>query len=267
MSDLLSPGGGLNFIEQLQMASQKFCEKESRPYLVGVSEADKTVVLTRPNCNQWNCTACAARNAKRWIARIINHINLNASMSWKFVTLTAHEKYRGEAASVKNLRQGWKKFYNRMIWRYGTEDYAKVWERHADGSFHLHGLFGDSLQDGQFWIEDYPYWRGISQRWAKNNARACGMGHQVKVRPVENAGQVAGYISKYMVKSEEIGGYPRDLRRIEVSRNWTKLPDLHADTLIQWIVQDTREGQLLRAGLYHTRGFDIIDTPQAKQGN
>lgn len=238
---------GLNFIEQLHAVSQLFCNKVNRVFVTGISESERIAVLMRPPCKMWDCEACAARNGKRWIARILNHINRNDVVhGWRFFTLTAHENWRGETASVKNLRQGWKKLYNRIRREFGVNDYVKIWERHKDGTFHLHGLM------------DAP----ITKKWLKKAARQCGMGYQVDIRRVDNAGKVAGYIAKYMLKSE--GGighkYPKGLRRVEVSRNWTRLPDLKADTVMNWILNQTREGQIQTASIYYRRGFDIIDS-------
>lgn len=240
----MSAESGLTFIEQLQKLCLFDCQKENRPYLVGVSETERIAILTRPPCKMWNCPTCAARNANKWIARIINHVNLHDAQNWKMFTLTAHEKWRGRERSILNLRQGWKKLYNRMRYEYEIEYYARVWESHQDGSFHLHGLV--DTQD-------------MRQRWLKDNARACGMGYQVDLSQIDNAGQVAGYIAKYFLKSEVVGEYPKNLRRIEVSRNWTKLDELHAATLLTWFVQDTRDGQIARAQTFYNRGFDIID--------
>lgn len=164
-------------------------------------------------------------------------------------TLTAHEKWRGRDASVKNLRQGWKKLYNRIRRAFGTNHYVKVWEMHEDGSFHLHGMV-----DAQ-----------ISKRWLKRNARQCGIGYQVEIHLVDNAGKVAGYIAKYFMKSEfeqdKGEPFPKHLRRIEVSRSWVKLPDLQADSDWKWIVNQTRDGQLNTAHFYRTElRFEIVDT-------
>lgn len=235
---------GLNFIEQLHAIANSNCIRENRPFLTGISEPQRLAILTRPSCKMWNCPSCGAKNTKRWIARIINHINrVGIVHGWKFFTITAHEKMRGIQSSVKNLREGWKKLYNRILRKFGVSSYVKVWEAHNDGSMHLHGLMDAN----------------IAKRWLKNNARECGMGYQVDVRPVENAGQVAGYISKYMVKSGLQNEYPKGLRRIEVSRDWTQLPDLKADTLLNWLLNSTREGQIATAQRFYERGFDILD--------
>jgi len=235
---------GLTFIEQLQMKCAETCTKNNRPYITGVSVLYEKILLCRPFCKQWNCPSCAARNARIWIAKIINHVNHSERENWQMFTLTAHEKWRGRGASVKNLRSGWKKLYNRMRSTFGISEYARVWESHADGSFHLHGLIASN----------------IGKRWLKNNARSCGMGYQVDLAKIENAGQVAGYIAKYFLKSEVVGEYPKGMRRIEVSRNWTKFEQVIAETDMQWILNSTREGQLQTRDYYKLYyNFTITD--------
>jgi len=233
----------------LHAVASESCTKENRPYLVGISFADNKALLLRPHCKMWNCPACAARNARQWLARIINHINKYLSANWRFFTLTAHENWRGREASVRNIRQGWKKLYNRIIRRYHASMIVRVWESHKDGSFHLHGLINCR----------------IKKSWLKKHARQCGMGYMVDIQGVRNAGQAAGYIAKYFLKSEVIGEYPKGLRRIEASRNWTKLDDLTGETLLTWYVQQTREGQINRAQTFYQRGFEIIDTVNEPQ--
>lgn len=243
----VSPGTGLSFIEQLQNLASNECSKVNRPYLTGIETEREIALLMRPNCDCWNCPQCAARNAKRWIARIINHVNKADTVNgWHMFTLTAHERWRSDAASVKNLRQGWKKLYNRMRYEFGVSQYCKVWEMHEKSGFHLHGLI-DSV---------------IAERWLKDNARQCGMGYQVDIHAVDNAGQVAGYIAKYFLKSEyeaNSRGLPANLRRIEVSRNWTKLPEIEHEIVFRWLINKTREGQLRLAQGFYERGYEIVD--------
>jgi hypothetical protein len=236
---------GLTFIEQLQIKCAETCTKEKRPYITGVTVLYEKILLCRPFCKQWNCPSCAARNARIWIAKIINHVNHSEHENWQMFTLTAHEKMRGRVASVKNLRRGWKRLYNRMRSTFGISEYAKVWESHKDGSFHLHGLIAQN----------------IGKRWLKDNARSCGMGYQVEISKIENAGQVAGYISKYFLKSEVIGEYPKGMRRIEVSRNWKKFEQITLETDMEWTINQTREGQLSTRDYYkNIYQFPVVDT-------
>jgi len=240
---------GLSFIEQLQIVGQKSCSKDNRPYLNGVNENAKVAILTRPACKMWNCEACAARNARIWIAKIINGCN-KIGGEWSFLTITAHEKMRGKS-SIKSLREGWKKLYNRILANLGKSAenlyYAKVWEQHENGSWHLHILISVCF----------------GKRWAKDNARACGLGFEADWHICPNAGTVAGYVAKYSLKNATVvrGGveWPKGLRRIETSRNWPDLPKLKASEGVDWYLKMTREAQLISANAYHMRGFDILD--------
>lgn len=244
------PHSGLSFIEQLQIVAQNQCSKDNRPYLIGVNENEKRTLLTRPACKMWNCQACGARNARLWIAKIINGCN-KLGGQWSFLTVTAHKSKR-KAASISNLRAGWKKLYNRIIATMGKSAkdlrYAKVWEQHEDGGFHLHILINICL----------------GTRWAKDNSAQCGMGYMADWHEVQNAGQVAGYIAKYSLKNAtmERGGvsWPKGLRRVETSRNWPVLPKLDTESSIEWIIKMTRDEQLASANRWALRGFEMIDT-------
>lgn len=241
---------GLNFIEQLQIFVAKPCKKEKVPYLIGVNENVKVAVLSKATCKMWDCEACGARNAARWIAKIINGIN-RLGGEWSFLTITSHEKAR-KSASILNLRNGWKKLYNRILAKFDKTAngifYAKIWEQHKDGTFHLHLLVSFE----------------VSERWLKSTARQCGMGYQAKVITISNAGQVAGYIAKYTLKNSTHSRngvlWPKGLRRIETSQKWPELPNISVSQDMGWIVKFSRDEQLASANNWHLRGFDILDT-------
>lgn len=234
--------GGLTFIEQLHALSVQLCEHEKVPYLTAIR--NNRAYLMRGSCKKWACKTCGARNAKRWQARILNHINKSGKATWFFLTVTAHENWRGAIASVKNIRQGWKKLYNRMRRKYGISEFVKVWEFHKDGSFHLHILIK----------------RKIGKRWLKDNARECGMGYQVDSSASKNAGMVAGYISKYLIKSlDNATKYTKGIRRIECSRNWEKLPDLGGSSDYEWVVSANRTAQDKKARIMKMSGVVVTD--------
>ena len=235
--------GGLTFIEQLHAQAVKLCSNPSVPYMTGINYMSKEAFLLRGSCGLWSCPECGARNGRRWLARIINHMNANKQQNWYFVTLTAHEKWRGKIPSRENLKNGWKKLYNRIRRRYGLISYVKVWEYHKDGSWHLHLLWN----------------RKIGKRYLKDNARACGMGYQVHSVQSKNAGQAAGYCAKYLIKSfENADQYVKGMRRIEVSRDWAELPEL-TDENLSWVVNQTRIGQDRTAAQLRHKGMRIIN--------
>lgn len=243
---------GLSFIEQLQISGSKPCTKDNVPYLVGVNENERKTILTKAACKTWDCETCAARNARTWIACIINGVN-SLGGKWSFLTVTAHRKMRGKL-SFKSIREGWKKLYNRIrekaINQAQVIAYCKVWEQHKDGSVHLHILINVCF----------------GTKWAKDNAAECGLGFMADWHEVDNAGMVAGYIAKYTLKNAFMarGGvsWPKGLRRIEKTRNWPNLPQKIAVLGWGWVIKETRGAQLASGDRWAAQGFEVIDTVQ-----
>lgn len=245
-AEIVHPQDGLSFIEQLHAASLRVCSNAPSRWMIGTDSDTMTCMVCRPACKRWSCPECAARNARRWIARVINGVN-QLDGDWFMFTLTSHEHWRG-SRTVPNLRQGWKKLYNRMRRKFGTNHYVKVWELHSDKqSFHLHGL-----------IDTY-----VGHRWIKDNARECGMGYQVDFHNVDNAGKVAGYIAKYFLKSEgvlkdEPDAWVKNLRRIETDRDWPELPELEQMSRFDWQITQTEDGALRTAEYRRQQGYRVI---------
>jgi len=247
---LLSAESGYTFLEQLQKLSLEKCKNlEKTPYLTGKDNENNKAILLHATCHLWSCETCALRNARVWIARIIEGCN-RLDGEWSLLTITAHRKWR-KVKSLANLRQGWKKLINRIIYETKEDEYplyyVRVWEQHKDGSFHLHVLINKML----------------GTRWAKDSSAECGMGNQADWRKVDNVGQAAGYVAKYTLKNAHIarGGveWPKGLRRIETSRNWPKLPEKYKENDYMWMINSTREGQLKTAEYLEFEGYKVID--------
>ena len=235
-------GTGLTFIEQLQTLSLQLCSNPSVPWITGF-QGDKMYLL-RGTCKKWSCPTCGARNGRVWQAKILNHINSHEKgKRWYFLTITAHPHADNAYKSLKNIRTGWKKLYNRMRSTYGVSSYVKVWEFHEDGRFHLHLLIA----------------RKIGKRWLKKNSAECGMGYMCDSSASKNAGQVVGYISKYLLKSfEHADKYYKGMRRIECSRNWTQLPEPQSD-MERFVIHETREKQNEYSRNYMNDKYDKVD--------
>lgn len=246
---LVPPSGGLSFIEQLQISSLSPCTKNEVPHLTGINENEHSAILVKATCKMWNCPTCAARAAKFWIAKVINGVN-KLGGNWYFFTITSNRYFRG-TRSIKAIREGWKKLYNRILALYGKDAsslyYVKVWEQHKNGTFHLHLL------------ANFP----ITRKWLKDNAHGCGLGYQAHVKSIDNAGQVAGYMAKYTLKNGfiEQGGVaiPKGLRRIETSHKWPDFPRLKGSQY-EWIFDGTREAQLHRKSVLEILEYKIEDT-------
>lgn len=92
-----SSAAGLTFIEQLQISATKPCTRPNTKYLIGVDQNEHKALLTKAACKCWDCETCAARNARVWIACMVNGAReLATPMS--LLTLTAHRYHRKEKA-------------------------------------------------------------------------------------------------------------------------------------------------------------------------
>ena len=205
---------GLTFLEQLT-AVQGNCSNAFTPFVYHVDQKTGLITFVRAACKMWSCPECALRNAKKWIARIIDGINKLDPDKWFFGTVTAHKWHRKEKSLI-NLRTNWHKLRKRLARvakQLGKElHYVRVWEHHKDGSYHMHFITNIS----------------VSQKWLKSAASECGMGYMAHMEGLVNAGQAAGYVAKYMLKQSEaetLHTFPKGAHRIEVSSKWVKWHD------------------------------------------
>lgn len=244
---------GLTFIEQLAAKSHKRCPNPKAPIMRAVNEKLKITHYSKAACGMWSCPVCSAKNSQRWIAQILTGVNQHIFYNWVFVTVTAHEKTRGKS-SLWNLRQGWPKLlrrYKRAV-KY-TPMYTMVYEPHADekNSLHMHMIISQP----------------VGKKWWKDNARQCGLGYQDDERVIDNAGKAAGYAAKYLLKaSEHADRYPKNMRRINCSRNWPQLPELSSDEGdYVWSYVDSLEKMLWEVDLYKGRGYVVAGHEQVKR--
>lgn len=241
---------GLNYLEQLTALAVDWCPNSKSPVIVGSNVEAKKAYVYRPGCKTWACPSCGPRNGRRWIARMLHGMTIIGG-AWSFVTLTAHEKWRGDA-SLKNIQKNWGKLRKRMA-RAVEHDLYYVWvyERHKDMSWHVHMLYNAHLKD----------------RWWKDNARACGLGYQAKDQALENIGQAAGYVAKYLLKQMSLKpAYPKDMRRITVSRNFPQLPDqdVKDDDMLWRLMADRRHMETYTAFLTRM-GYQVHGKHQVRK--
>lgn len=236
---------GLTFSEQLNELASEDCSALNVPFFYRLDETSQKIEFRKGTCKMWSCETCGAREAKRWIARIIDGCNKLPANDWYFATITAHRKWRGSHRSLLNIRNNWNQLRMRMMRSTHElgEDfyYARVWEAHKDKSFHMH------------LITNSP----VTTRWLKDNAAECGLGYQAKIDKTVNAGQAAGYVSKYMLKSLPYAThYPKGARRIEVSRNWVKW---HETQSTEWFFIQNFEQAQYHAQKYKELKWNVFD--------
>jgi len=204
----ISPGNpGLILIQ----SNSSKCTTPNRPFLKGVNQSTRQVILFQPDCKTWACPHCAEIRAARWRTRALRGVMAfqDTGTPIDFVTVTSHENL-GASASLSVLGSAWKKLH----WRIGAAadraDYYLVPEFHQDGRVHLHLLTTAMLK----------------KKWWKDNARSCGFGYQSDVQEVAALGSVAAYVTKYLGKMLQKTNLPKHFRRVRTSRGWPKLPDL-----------------------------------------
>lgn len=193
----------------------------------------------------WTCPYCASKNRQIWRAKLIHHI-AHSGKIWAWFTLTAHSKKRGAQKSIANLRQAWDKLIKRMKRKYGDFSYTRVYEKHSDGSYHIHAIasinFDDICQRISRNGETATY-----SRWLAQTATELKLGFYTHAANIEAAlsshsGYVASYITKYIVKldTDTKADFGR-IRHIQTSQNW----------LLKPVIEDNCERWLFKFGIYY----------------
>lgn len=221
------------------------------------------IPFVRLRCGMWTCAYCAEKNRQIWRARIIHHIKNNLHKEWAWFTLTAHSKARGAYRSITNLRGAWDKLMKRMKRKYGDFDYVRIFERHADGSYHIHAIVSIYFDDIYYRVtrkgknkgKKVPY-----SLWLKYNAIELKTGmythaenfsamfqsiddfqqnsklneglsqYEIEegIRALQ-AGLVASYITKYATKlSPEFKTEIGRVRHLQTSQKWIR-PEKESD--------------------------------------
>lgn len=188
---------------------------------------DRKRVFVRLRCKMWTCEFCAAKNRQIWRATLIHHINLKKG-AWCWFTLTAHRYARGELKSLDNLRGAWDKLMKRMKRKFGKFDYARVYERHADGSYHIHAIASFNFDDIKTRRSKKDGKETSYSSWLQKTAWGLGLGMYTHAANVEaifqnHGGFVASYVTKYIVKiSVDDWQQLKRVRHIQVSQGWTR---------------------------------------------
>lgn len=177
--------------------------------LIGWDYAAGRALVTRANCDSWNCPECSRRMGEKWVLRAQIGVRkfLSDGCLVGFVTITSHEKLKTWEATQAVWRKSWPVLYSALKRRNRNLEYFIVPERHKDGRMHIHAL----------WTA------GVTQKWLKDNARKRGLGYEAKIKKVETAGHAVRYVTKYVGKSlgEDV---PQRTRRVIVSQGWPAIP-------------------------------------------
>jgi len=225
------------------------CENPKSPYIIGLSKTVNKALVFKSNCDSWECPECQKKKQSQWCARaILGCQSIRSSgMAVQFVTITSHEKLKTFAATSAVFPSAWSKLYQRMKRKQPDMMYLLITEKHKkDDRLHAHFLTSCPMKT----------------KWYKDNARACGLGFQAKVKPVESDGKAAAYVSKYIGKS--LGGdiLPPHFRRVRCSQNWTPLAQLEAHQQsgdFDWLVCNTTTSLWAATEECQRKNFTMVD--------
>jgi len=177
--------------------------------LIGWDRNSNRALVTRANCDSWNCPECARRMGEKWVLRAQIGVRqfIADGRVVDFVTITSHEKLTSFEATQAVWRKSWPVLYAAIKRQNRDLEYFIVPERHKDGRMHIHAL----------WTA------GVRERWLKDNARKRGLGYQAKIKHVETAGHAVRYVTKYVGKGLGVD-VPQRTRRVIVSQGWPDIP-------------------------------------------
>lgn len=181
--------------------------KNSNVTLVGKHKTQKRIILCSTDCESWRCEECADKMLRLHQLRIIEGCGVTIGGQWTFVTLTAHESWRGFDASLVNLKQGWTKLTERLRRKNGTKHYVLIHERHTDGTLHIHMLYNAK----------------VTKTWLKKNCRQCGMGFMADIQVLRDPKSAGKYVTKYLTKAISQGDdFPLRFKRVRYSNKFPK---------------------------------------------
>lgn len=177
------------------------------PVMMSLSKEQEKGRIWRPPCKRWSCPVCGQKNASDWgyVAMYGTQKYIDQDVRMAFVTVTSHERLDAQRA-IEVWPVAWKKLYSRIKRKFGAGEYIMVTEKTKRGVLHVHAVVT---------------WE-IDKRWLKDNARACGLGYQAAVLPIEWAAGAAAYVAKYLTKNNVM--WPKGWRRVRLSHGWPK-PD------------------------------------------
>jgi len=213
--------------------------------LIGWDFASGRALVTRADCDSWDCPECARRMAETWVLRAQIGVRqfIGVGLSVDFVTITSHEKLRDFDSTERVWREAWPVLYAALKRQNKDLQYFIVPEKHKDGRMHVHAL----------WTA------GVRQKWLKDNARRRGLGYQAKIVKIEDAHQAAKYVTKYVGKSlgDEV---PKRFRRVRVSQGWPDIPAPKTENqALKWEYVGTNGALSVVYAECQEKGISLID--------
>lgn len=233
-----------------------YCKKFQAVLITEDAPDNDLVAYAR--CKMWSCPHCAEVNRSQWRMRVFQASEVLESPHWSFITITAHSRMRGEA-SLRNLQDKWPALRKRLKRKYGAFHFVRVYELHADGSWHLHALLNfhfDDLYERK--RRDGTTTGVMVSKQIRDTAKEIGLGWYTHAENMRTPQGAAVYITKYMTKS--MADIPSGIRRIQTSQGFPKLQKDGAD--YKWRLQDgIYEDDMMHAW---RRGRDVYNVSEKR---
>lgn len=194
----------------MKNTSEEKCQTPGRPYLLGTKPDGKTAILIQPNCGLWSCPYCARLRQHEWFLHALKGVTALMEKGYvvDMITLTSRGgRGRTRERSLQAFVTGWPKLAKRVKYAQKTLTYMAVPEQHKNGVVHWHVLANNTL----------------ARRWWKDSAYCCGLGYQVELSRINDAGIGAHYAAKYVGKAAGTTRWPKGFRRVRASQDWPKV--------------------------------------------
>jgi len=223
------------------MSAMPFCPNYSA---VKARDDNGTGYVYRTRCKQWNCEYCAAINARVWQWRIIEEVERHPGDGWHFWTFTLlGQDHVGAAHSMQVWRGVWQKLMQRIKRKATLTRYIRLFETHADGTFHVHMLANATFTDTKCVVESdgRENWRSATMTAILNE---LGLGWRHDIRPLRSkrpdlytdAMTIANYVAKYLTKAGQshVRQVLRDagmgrVRILQASHGWAQMEKTTSD--------------------------------------
>jgi len=212
------------------------------PYGIAFTNSGKVVALW---CGKWSCERCQKINAKLWAWRASLHIN-NCDRTAYHWTLTLRSTVHTPYAGFREIPRLWDNLRKIVQRKTGKWTYMAFVECHPQRSkiphFHVLSLTPSPVV-GTHKVEPI-----------KDLAWTAGFGYIASESEVQGY-KAAYYVAKYASKHDP--AMPRNFRRVRVSQDWTKLPEVDLEPYIVRGREESLSEYLLRV---NTRTDVPVDT-------
>lgn len=139
------------------------------------------------------------------------------------------------------------------MWRRAWPTLSARWRRKSPGVQYVY--VAEVSKAGRFHVHLITT-AALPERWYKDNAPETGLGYIAHAVPILQAIECGHYVTKYLTKAVNDGGWPKYWRRVNTSRKWPKPEE--PETPYEWVNlgNDERKVELAIEG-YEYHGWAV----------